>query len=390
MKLVKVHNSNNPLLAGVPALYESSFPDDERTDTAQFLSMIDDCPQMTFNAIVDEDELAGMAVIWDLGICRYLLYLAVVPDKRNNGLGAQTLKLLQEESELPILGEVERPINEMNVRRIEFYKRNGFHIETENPAILNAAHSHASCILQLISTRPLSDIDECQRRIVDIVYKSMHSPKMIALVIGATGATGRDLVSQLLEDSKFSDVHIFVRHDVSFKHDKLHVHIVDFDRLDDWKCSLQGDVLFSALGTTLKQAGSQKAQWKIDYTYQYEVAKAARYNGVESMVLVSSAWASADSKVFYTRMKGQLEADVKNLGFKSLSIMRPPSLIRRGTDRLGERISVGLLQGLNRFGILKSIRPMPTSQVAHAMICMAKQSQEGISILEPKDIWAIA
>lgn len=174
MELVKIHNSNHPLLVKVPALYESSFPDDERTSTDKFLSMIDDCPQMTFNAIVKEGELAGMAVIWELGICRYLLYLAVEDGRRNGGLGAKTLKMLQEESNLPILGEVERPINEMNARRIEFYKRNGFHVETENPTILNASHTYSTCILQLISTQPLSDIDECQRRIVDVVYKSMH------------------------------------------------------------------------------------------------------------------------------------------------------------------------------------------------------------------------
>lgn len=210
---------------------------------------------------------------------------------------------------------------------------------------------------------------------------------MKALIIGATGATGKDLVCQLLADSQFDEVHVFVRRDVFEKHDKLHVHIVDFERIDEWKDGLKGDVLFSALGTTLKQAGSQKAQWKIDYTYQYEVAKAARENSVETMVLVSSAWATADSMVFYTRMKGQLEEDVKKLGFRSLTIVRPPSLIRKDTDRFGERISVKLLLGLNKMGLLKSIRPMPTSLVANAMIEMAKGSKDGICILEPKDIW---
>lgn len=210
---------------------------------------------------------------------------------------------------------------------------------------------------------------------------------MKALIIGATGATGKDLVCQLLADSQFDEVHVFIRRDVFEKHDKLHVHIVDFERIDEWKDGLKGDVLFSALGTTLKQAGSQKAQWKIDYTYQYEVAKAARENSVETMVLVSSAWATADSMVFYTRMKGQLEEDVKKLGFRSLTIFRPPSLIRKDTDRFGERISVKLLLGLNKMGLLKSIRPMPTSLVANAMIEMAKGSEDGICILEPKDIW---
>lgn len=210
-----------------------------------------------------------------------------------------------------------------------------------------------------------------------------------ALVIGATGATGKDLVAQLLEDLAFDNVHIFVRRDVDLHHDKLHVHVVDFDKMDEWKELLQGDVLFSALGTTIKKAGSQQAQWKIDYTYQYEVAKAAKENGVETMALVSSAWATAGSKVFYTRMKGQLEEDVKKLGFRSLFIMRPPSLIRKDTDRFGEKISVSLLQALNKVGLLRSLRPMPTAQVAEAMIAMVKDGKEGVRTLEPKDLWNI-
>lgn len=210
---------------------------------------------------------------------------------------------------------------------------------------------------------------------------------MKAIVIGATGATGKDIVSQLLADEVFDDVHIFVRREVSMQHAKLHVHVVDFDKIGEWKDELHGDVLFSALGTTIKQAGSQKEQWKVDYTYQYEVAEAAKENGVPMVALVSSAWATADSKVFYTRMKGQLEEDVKKLGFRSVYIMRPPSLIRKGTDRIGENISVRILQALNKVGLLRSIRPMPTSQVAHAMIAMAKEAKDGMFTLEPEGIW---
>lgn len=212
---------------------------------------------------------------------------------------------------------------------------------------------------------------------------------MKAIVIGATGATGKDLVAELLADEQFDEVHIFVRRNTNIQHDKLRVHVVDFDKIDAWKDHLQGDALFSALGTTIKQAGSQKEQWKVDYTYQYEVAKAARENGVPTMALVSSAWATADSKVFYTRMKGQLEDDVKKLGFRSLYIMRPPSLIRKGTDRFGESVSVKILQAINKIGLLRSIRPMPTSQVAHAMISLAKQAKEGAFTFEPQDIWKV-
>ena len=221
------------------------------------------------------------------------------------------------------------------------------------------------------------------------IQAPLHFYDMTAIVIGATGAVGIDLVSQLMDDTRFEEVHIFVRRSVSIEHPKLRVHVVDFDKLDEWKAALQGDVLFSALGTTIKQAGSQQAQWKIDYTYQYEVAKAACENGVSTMILVSSAWVTPTAKAFYMRMKGQLEVDVKKLGFGRLVIVRPPSLIRKNTDRFGERMSIGILQTLNKIGILKSFRPMPTEQVSHAMIEMAKGTTNEVLTLEPQDIWKI-
>ena len=127
---------------------------------------------------------------------------------------------------------------------------------------------------------------------------------MKALVIGATGAVGSDLVEQLLKDDAFERVTVFVRRPLAVENPKLTVHIIDFDHPEQWRELLQGDVLFSCLGTTIKAAGSQEAQWKVDYTYQYEAAKAARENGVEAYALVSSIGASPKAKFFYTRMKG--------------------------------------------------------------------------------------
>ena len=109
-----------------------------------------------------------------------------------------------------------------------------------------------------------------------------------ALVIGATGATGTSLVKQLRENEHYGHVHVFARKEASLSHAKLRWHIVDFNALDEWKAQLKGDVLFSAMGTTLKLAGSKDAQFKIDYTYQHDVAKEASENGVPSLLLVSS------------------------------------------------------------------------------------------------------
>lgn len=111
---------------------------------------------------------------------------------------------------------------------------------------------------------------------------------MKALLIGATGATGKDLLELLLKDEEIHQVDVFVRRELNTKHEKLNTHIIDFDNPEEWKHLVKGDVLFSCLGTTLKLAGSKEAQWKIDYEYQYQFAKIAKENNVNSYVGVGS------------------------------------------------------------------------------------------------------
>lgn len=210
---------------------------------------------------------------------------------------------------------------------------------------------------------------------------------MKAIVIGATGATGQDLVKQLLEDESFGQVDVFVRRQMDVEHPRLKVHVVDFEAIGAWKAEIQGDVLFSLLGTTLKQAGGQKTQWRVDYDYQLAVAKAARENGVPTMELMSSVRANTRSPFFYSRMKGALEEAITKLAYPRLIIMRPPSLIRKNTDRFGERISVRFLLFCNKLGLLKSLAPMPTEVVATGMIQTAKDGVPGTRVYEAKEMF---
>ena len=209
---------------------------------------------------------------------------------------------------------------------------------------------------------------------------------MKALVIGATGAVGKDLVQQLSEDSSVERIDIFVRREVKIPAVKVVAHVVDFDHPETWADQLQGDVLFSCLGTTIRAAGSQDAQWKVDYTYQYEAAKAAKANGVKTYVLVSSVGANAKSKVFYTKMKGALDEAVQELGFEGCFILRPPSLIRKGSDRFGEKVGIVALKAFNAIGLMRSFTPMPTEAVAAAMIRLTKSGRQGVEIINSQDI----
>lgn len=209
---------------------------------------------------------------------------------------------------------------------------------------------------------------------------------MKVVIIGATGATGRDLLEQVLALEVVERVQIFVRRATGRVHAKLEEHVIDFERMEEARDKIEGDVLFSCLGTTLAQAGSQEAQYKVDYTYQYEFARLAQSAGVQTLVLVSSQSADSKSRAFYMRMKGELDDAVQRLGFARLFIFRPPLLVREGM-RMGERVGIAVLGALNALGLFRSYRPMPTAQLASAMIKQALSADSGTHVLKRADIW---
>jgi uncharacterized protein YbjT (DUF2867 family) len=212
-----------------------------------------------------------------------------------------------------------------------------------------------------------------------------------ALVIGATGMVGSSLVNQLLSDDYFSKLIIFTRRSLRQPHPKLQEHIIDFDATESWQGLVKGDVLFSCLGTTLKTAGSKEVQYKIDYTYQYNFARAAQQNGVTHYVLISAAYSSPHSKIFYSRMKGELDVAVQHLNFPRLTILKPGQLTGdRKEKRLGERFSIALLSAIHHIPGLQFLKPIPADTVAKAMIVAAKQQSEHQKIYALKEIFELA
>ena len=214
-----------------------------------------------------------------------------------------------------------------------------------------------------------------------------------AVVIGASGLIGRSLVRKLLEDSRYKSVKVFVRRSINISNSKLVEHIIDFDKITDWKNKITGDELYSAMGTTIKKAGSKEAQYKIDVTYQYEFAKAAADNGVMSYFLVSSSGANAKSKLFYMKIKGELEEKVKLLPFNKIRFFRPSLLLgERDEKRFGEKAVERLLKiVVPLFPFLKNLRPIEGEKVAKAMIVSANEdNKERIKIFEPLEIFRLA
>lgn len=190
---------------------------------------------------------------------------------------------------------------------------------------------------------------------------------MKALIIGATGATGKDLVQILLQDPDYTALVIFVRRSSGITHAKLTEIITDFNNPKEVSTHIKGDVLFSCLGTTLKAAGSKEKQLHIDYEIPLQFAAIARRNGIAKVVLLSAYGASPTSNVFYSKLKGRLEEAINALTFEKYIIFRPGLLLRKDTDRFGERVMARLLNFLNTFGLFKKYRAISTLILAEKM-----------------------
>ena len=220
---------------------------------------------------------------------------------------------------------------------------------------------------------------------------------MKTIIIGATGATGKSLLPLLAAHSEIERIDCFGRRHPNFSHQKLNSHQIDFTQPNIWHEEVQGDVLFACLGTTLKAAGSKEAQWAVDYEANFEFAKVARENGVNTLVLVSASGANVASRLFYQRMKGELEQALIALNFPRFIIFRPPLLIRPNSDRLGEKVAERIFRVLNRIGMLKNQRPLAVEKLAQAMLKVAllssyeqaSYSKNHMQVYEPQDIFRL-
>ncbi|MGO1597171.1 MAG: NAD(P)H-binding protein [Sphingobacterium sp.] len=210
---------------------------------------------------------------------------------------------------------------------------------------------------------------------------------MKTIVIGGSGATGRELVLQLLADPRVETVTVLVRKSFFWPNPKLQEIVVDFDHLDQFADQIQGDVAFSTLGTTLKIAGERDAQWKVDHDYQIKFAEIARENKVFTFVLLSAAQASTTSSFFYNRMKGQIEQQIRDMNYPKLIIVQPGPIDRPESDRLGEKIAVSMVRFFNRIGLLKSYRPITTISLASVMIESSfGESSLAVEHIDPQNI----
>ncbi len=212
-----------------------------------------------------------------------------------------------------------------------------------------------------------------------------------AIVIGATGLIGKQLVKQLLENEMYVSVKVFVRRTTGIEHSKLKEIILNFDDMLDYKEDIKGDVLFSTLGTTLKTAGSKEAQYKIDFGYQFNFAKLASENNVGNLILLSSIGANAKSHVFYSKMKGELDEAVQNLNFEHISILRPSMLTgNREEFRWMEKVFTPVMKMATIVPCWKKYRPIADHKLAKAMINAVQENTNNYTIYESNMVFILS
>jgi uncharacterized protein YbjT (DUF2867 family) len=208
----------------------------------------------------------------------------------------------------------------------------------------------------------------------------MSSNKKSALVLGATGLIGKELVKILNESNQYEKIKLVVRRPIDIESKICEEHIVDFNHLDTYPELFKVSDVFCCLGTTIKVAKTKEAFRKVDYDYPVEAAKLAKENGVQKFLLVSSMGADPKSLFFYSRVKGDVEAALTSLNLPSLHIFRPSLLLgKREEFRLGERLAEKASGVMNKLmvGPLRPYRGIQARKVAAAMAFVAQSNKKG-------------
>jgi uncharacterized protein YbjT (DUF2867 family) len=211
---------------------------------------------------------------------------------------------------------------------------------------------------------------------------------MKAIVTGATGLVGNLILKELLNDDNFSEVRIFVRQSTGITNPKLKEIVNPLHDINSLRSEIQGDVLFNALGTTIKKAGSREEQQRIDRDLPINFARIASENGVRMMLNVSSVGANIDGG-FYLKTKAEMENGTEKFFPETVYHFRPGLLVgKRNEFRLAEKIAFGVMKVLDPVMKGSSIkyRSMPADKLARAMVCLSKNPAGKAKVLHFAEI----
>ena len=208
--------------------------------------------------------------------------------------------------------------------------------------------------------------------------------KKTALIAGATGLVGGELLKQLLEDDRYQKVIVVTRRELGLRarHPKARQVLVDFAKLEKHAEDLRADHVFCTLGTTIAKAGSQAEFVKVDLEYPLRLARVTLGQGAKHYSIVTALGASTSSPFFYSRVKGSVEQELEGMGWPSLAIVRPSVIAgERDERRPAERLSQSLLKYAP-----STWRSVPAADIAACMVEIAGREPRGTMRVESKHI----
>lgn len=213
-----------------------------------------------------------------------------------------------------------------------------------------------------------------------------------AIVLGATGLTGGELLNRLLKDERYEKIKLFSRSTTGLKSAKIEEHLIDLFELDQYAEDFKADEVHCCIGTTQARTPDDEIYRKIDYGIPVTAAQLAKENGIERFLVISSLGADADSKFFYNRTKGEMERDVLAQGIAETYIFQP-SLIagKRKEKRPFEAAWKKVMSVGNHLlvGPLKKYKSIHAGLIADAMIYVANNKYSATRI-ESDEIREIA
>ena len=210
-----------------------------------------------------------------------------------------------------------------------------------------------------------------------------------ALVAGASGLVGGHVLRCLLEDPEYERVTVLARRDLPIAHKKLEQRVLAFDRLAQMADFPRVHDVFCCLGTTIKRAGSQEAFRKVDHALVVELARVAVRHRASQFLLVTALGADPRSRLFYNRVKGEVEEAVRRFAFDAIHIFRPSLLLGKRTEsRPAERMAVMVapLIAWAFVGPLARYRPIKAERMARAMVLTAREATRGVHVHESNEI----
>jgi uncharacterized protein YbjT (DUF2867 family) len=212
------------------------------------------------------------------------------------------------------------------------------------------------------------------------------------LLLGATGLVGGECLKLLLSVEDYGRIVVPTRSPLPeiLRDPRVEQHRVDLERLQDAGPLFEVDHVISALGTTIGKAGSRENFRRVDFTYAYETARTAAERGAVHLLLVTALGADASSRIFYNRVKGELEEAVQRLPFPSLSIFRPSLILGERRERRAGEAFGKALSTLLAFAIPERYKPVAATQIAGAILAAARASRPGIRIFESAEIRRVA